>query len=433
MPGITSLIRSVFSPRQLYAVIGQSAFEFISVGMNGKQLVLFSSNKNISSLREAIDELSIQLRTCQSYLGEPFLLLLDVPEAVIYAKHYSNTLPPDASETVELLQKDGSSVLATASYHTTQGHLFVLQAIRKTFYDELCQAIAETQLPVLGIGTIQTLGIDRFLESSVQSKQSEVIPFGSTRVHSHTDGQGGMVFWTSRGDDSQNNLLHALTGTENPPHEEVTAGKQAEKQAKPKVTLRAWLKSLENKGVSNRLLQKNPASLRLRLLTVAANSLRLLSVIFMATLAISSLVTLSLTLMDPGSDATLTKYEQNYNRVVSLSQLNNSIRSNIDANSSASETSQWVAPVVTIFCQQRFGSLYLRSLTANAISADSALVEADGLSRSERSIFDLKSYIEQSASSLNITLASMRPEIISDGQRVDTLQAFKLVVGSHAK
>ena len=433
MPGITSSIRSIFSPRRLYAVIGQSTLEFISVGMSGKQTVLFSIDKNSRSVRESIEELDVQLQKCQSYYGEPFVLLLDLPEATVYAKSYSGTLPSDVSETVELLQRDGGSVLATASVHTTHGHLFVLQAIRKAYYDELSQAITRRKLPVMGIAAIQTVGIDRFIASGTPGKQSAVTPFGSSRIHFHTDDQGGLVFWTSRSIDPQNSFLNALAGGKEPPHTEVTAGNQIKNQARPKITLRAWLKSLENKGVSHRLLQRSPASSRLQPLAVAANSLRLLAMIFLVILTISALVALSLTLMDPGSDATLAVYEQNYNRVVTLAQFNNSTRSKIVADTSTSETSRLVSPVVTLFCQQRFGSLYLRSLTANAISTDSALIEADGLSQSERAIFELKTYIEESAPSLDVILASMRPEIVSDGQRVDTLQAFKLVVGSHAK
>ena len=61
------------------------------------------------------------------------------------------------------------------------------------------------------------------------------------------------------------------------------------------------------------------------------------------------------------------------------------------------------------------------------------VIEADGLSRNERSIFDLKSFIQQSAPDIEVTLTTIRPEVVSDGQRVDTLQAFKLVVSSHAR
>jgi hypothetical protein len=433
MPGISSLIRSILLPRQLYAVVGQSSVEFISVGITGNYSTILSITKSFISTKEAMVEFASQLQKCGSYFGEPFVILLDVPEATLYTRRYSGTLPTQASETVEFLQKDGGSLLATASNRTSRGQLFTLQAIRKKYYEDLIEAIAESQLPVQGIGTIQAKGIERLLASGANENQILVIPFGSSRIHTIADDKGGMVCWTSRGEMQADPLLVALSGGVSSQNKATKQEARKPSLLKSAASLENWLSSIRQESPLSRLLVRNSRSTRMSTMTTALNSLRLLTGVLTVTLVICSLVALSSVFTDRGNDTTLAEYEQSYNRAVTLAQSNSSMRSQLSSGASRTDTSHWVSPILTLFCQQRFPLLYLRNITANVVAADMVVIEADGLSRSERSIFDLKSFIEQSAPDIEVTLATIRPEVVSDGQRVDTLKAFKLVVSSHAK
>lgn len=438
LPNIGLLMRETLSlsPPEYFCILNRTEATFQKI-IPKKKSQIISSIVGDSADISVVEELFKKLKDSKEYYGQSVIVLINNSAAYAYIKFLKEQKLQQVADVVKSLQNDEVKFSQAVSSNA-QYPLFTGQGIKKDYLSKLESLSKKYQIPITEIVTLPAyLALNL---SKVQSVQPGIALYqlGPNWLQ--------YLLWDSHG----NVVSGQASAIQEKDTLESAAGKLKSDLFEPGAKIPVYFYSLTKSIVSSEIKQAD-LSLALgsdvnkarktrsyfykpleakqsRGIQAALNSFRLLALTLATVCSIALFAALITTLAGMGKGENIEHFQTLYSNTMklereldSLKQLSHFIVSKQPVNVNA-------ASIVSGFSQKKYKDVFLTQLSVNKLASDSVRVEARGLARKESGVFNYQQHLNAEFDPTKITLNSLKPEIQTNRETVDTLLVFSFGV-----
>ncbi len=418
-------------PAEYIILAGRRRIELVRISRRGKLDVLVKTDAG-QDATEAFRNHCKLLSSHKAYFGQPVKVLVYNDRAFTYFKRLDNVSPAQLFEKLKSIRKDDLKFLHTTA-KIGKSTVFAWQAIDEEYLKALQESAQAHGILVTDIAT---------LDSQLSLNGPVPNPGGSaTHLYRMSSGETCYTVFDSADDivfgmvgkaqaledsgdmfKSLNAIYHAedvepKPGFYSTDRSDVGNGMLLGSLLRTKTRRQKTLKALSHRSTSGRTAN---------MLRVALNSGRLLVTILMALTLILGM-TAGITGLWAGTlEEPLESFQQQYSTRLGLVQELDSLESLERDSRSDHGTSRQTASIVSTFCQKSYKGLHLTGISVRSVSGDSTLVEVEGASMKETTIFSYHRHLSELIRPNGPTLNSVRPQVRNSRNRTDSLFTFKM-------
>lgn len=424
----------LITPRAVeYLVIaGSERVDLVRLTGSKKHKILrhFTSPENGDDILMSFLE---EIKSFPEYFGQPLTILLDNDHTFIYAKRLDGTTPADLMTRLQLIRNDNLD-LSCSVKESSHGRLFVAQGIEQDYLKAIGETITKNQLPV---SLVSTLAGFLMMAAPVPLRGQPTIDMfdwglGDLSYLAWDDGNS-IVYGRERTQSGSSALLDRLKESFKC-EDDLTAVNQYQMSGSRHDSQRN-LACLLRRGLDRKTgqLHKKVSSSRSAVVqSRTVNIAKLLVLVLGVSAILSGLVASTAAVISSvGSDVT-SDYQQRYTVKLSLERKLDSLSTIMETASDTHPASNRSATFASLFCQKRLKGLYLTRLSIKHLTNDSVMIEVQGKTNRESSIFRYVDVINDLTSASRLEINAITPEVITKRTSADTLQTFMMSMKTHA-
>ncbi len=417
------------TPSEYIVWIGRAELLFLRVRNRGGCKILFRCS-NVRPTDRTLETCLSSLIASPAYFGQPIDIILNT-EGYSYIKHIGKIDASQLFERLKLVRDADFAVAYRAKKHKRKTYL-VYEASDSQYLSQLYEITGRLGIPICQVARASTLLFEAALERITGNYVAEFRLTEHERLVLAFDQSGNAlaVSVSPTAEYPDQNTVATLFEHTNYVHElftEVPRNTGTNHVPSLSHILLTGLRRLPRAKTTGKNGRKLGVA---RLLKLALNSAKLLVILLLAMNVFLGAVLLSFTVfIEKPSDAIRT-YQFAYSRKYMLQQSIDSLNAYF-TTAGAHSTRTSAAAIVSLFCQRSVSGLYVDQLVLKMGTADSLQVEVSGKARNERSVFAYRTMLDSLFAPLAFTMNSVRPVLVTDMGRPDTLTNFKLATQLH--
>ncbi len=430
-------------PAEYIILAGRKLIEFVRISRRGKLDVLVETDAGQSASEAFVNHCKL-LSSHKAYFGQPVKVLVYNDHAFTYFKRLDNVSPAQLFDKLKSIRKDDLKFLHT-TIKTGKSTVFAWQAIGTEYLKALQDS---AQAHGILVADIATLDSQLSLNGPVPDPGSPathvyMMPSGET-CYAVFASAGDIVFGTvaeaQAHEDSGElferlNAIYHAEDVEPKPGFYVSDGTSGADIGNSKLLGSLLRTKTRRQKTLKALSHRSAIGKTANTLRVALNSGRLLVTVLMALTLLLGITAGIAGLWASTLEEPLESFQQQYSTRLSLSRELDSLESVERELRLEHGACRQTASIASTFCQKAYNGLYLTGLTVSTVADESTLVEVEGASKREATVFSYHRHLSDLVRPHVLTLNSVRPQMQNSRGRVDSLFTFKMSMklyeGSH--